>query len=78
MKHLTLPYPAWICHECGVKYGKRIPDVATWSEGTCGICQCTKSVTEPRDYGHIPTTPAGGIKVDADDVILEPAKEVHA
>ena len=57
------PYPAWVCNDCGEKYG-------TWYQGgvytgpknhcstnhygTCNVCGKTNvSVTEPRDYGHL-------------------------
>ena len=39
--------------DCGAKHGNRTPGVATWHEGTCGICGEKKPVTEPRDYGHL-------------------------
>lgn len=48
-------YPAWICMECGDKYGK-------WPEGhlatfhigdSCGWCKRDDvMVTEPRDYNY--------------------------
>jgi len=48
-----MTYPAWICANCGDKYGK-MPQghIATWHEDTCGWCGEVKSVTEPRDYGY--------------------------
>ncbi len=46
-------YPEWICADCGAKHGNRTQGVATWHEGTCGICGEKKPVTEPRDYGHL-------------------------
>jgi hypothetical protein len=46
-------YPQWICHECGVKYGKKECGVATWHQGKCDVCGKEKMVTEPRDYGHL-------------------------
>jgi hypothetical protein len=59
----TKPYPAWVCNDCGVKYG-------AWYQGGsysgpknhCSTCHydscdvCGKNdvvVTEPRDYGHL-------------------------
>ena len=54
----SLPYPAWICIDCGVKYGRYRSDCATFHEGECGWCKKQATVTEPRDYGfpkHIPT-----------------------
>ena len=46
-------YPTWVCDECGAKYGRRLPDVATWHEDTCDICARHRAVTEPRDFGHL-------------------------
>jgi hypothetical protein len=46
-------YPAWVCHACGAKYGTRIPVIATWHNGACGICYEERPVTEPRDYGYL-------------------------
>jgi len=51
MKHKT--YPAWICSNCGDKWGRRECGVATWHPDTCGICGVETMVTEPRDYGHL-------------------------
>lgn len=51
-------YVTWICHECGVKYGKREVGVATWHPGLCDICGRMRAVTEPRDFG--------GLKKDED------------
>ena len=47
------PYPIWICHECGDKYGNRPFGVATWHQDVCGVCGETKACTEPRDCGHL-------------------------
>ncbi|MDR0274103.1 MAG: hypothetical protein LBI48_01945 [Burkholderiaceae bacterium] len=46
-------YPAWVCADCGRKYGHRVPDVATWHEDTCGVCGKQTAVSEPRDFGHL-------------------------
>ena len=49
-------YPAWICADCGERWGRRPagnPHGATWHMGTCDICDEAKAVTEPRDYGHL-------------------------
>ena len=46
-------YPVWVCAKCGKKYGNRIPIMATWHTGVCGVCLEAASVTEPRDYGHL-------------------------
>lgn len=54
-------YPVWICHACGVKYGRVINDhCATYHVGSpCGWCATeTDPVTEPRDYGY-PKTHVG-------------------
>lgn len=46
-------YPQWICDSCGVKHGKKPCGTATWHMGTCDVCGKYKSVTEPRDFGHL-------------------------
>lgn len=46
-------YPVWVCAKCGEKYGNRIPHMATWHNGICGVCNRPRAVTEPRDYGHL-------------------------
>ena len=46
-------YPAWVCSHCGAKYGTRIPMMATWHMGRCGVCNAMTVVTQPRDYGHL-------------------------
>lgn len=48
-------YPRWICMECGRKHGRRLPDLATWHQGKCDLCQQAARVTEPRDFGHLRT-----------------------
>lgn len=52
---MNRPYPDWICHDCGVKYGKRLlPDhVATFHIDKCDVCGRDTLVTEPRDFGHL-------------------------
>ncbi len=47
------PYPSMICTECGILHGYRIPSLATYYPGTCGVCGQNKICTEPRDYGHL-------------------------
>lgn len=47
------PYPAWVCSDCGKKYGRRIPSLATYHIGVCGVCSKETMVTEPRDFGHL-------------------------
>jgi hypothetical protein len=47
------PYPQWICSDCGVKHGRRVPIMATWHVGECGVCGLAGMVTEPRDFGHL-------------------------
>lgn len=47
------PYPAWICSDCGDKWGRRGCGVSTWHPDTCSICGKQDLVTEPRDYGHL-------------------------
>lgn len=50
-------YPAWICQDCGSKYG-RWPKghLGTFHIGSqCGWCGRTDvPVTEPRDYSYPP------------------------
>jgi len=43
----------WVCYDCGVKHGRRVPGLATWHEGRCCVCGEMKTVTEPRDFGHL-------------------------
>jgi hypothetical protein len=45
-------YPSWICHECAMANGGVVGknQVSTIHEDTCGWCNQTKMVTEPRDY----------------------------
>lgn len=47
------PYPTWVCAPCGMKYGRRRPDLATWHFDKCGVCGHWASVTELRDFGHL-------------------------
>ena len=48
-------YPAWVCHECGQKYGNRshAGEASTWHYDVCGICGLYVPVTEPRDFLHL-------------------------
>lgn len=58
-----IPYPMWICDECGKKYGTWYASgaytgpsshCATYHLGKCDVCKDTDiPVTEPRDYGHL-------------------------
>ena len=52
---MTTDYPSWVCSECGRRFGNRPAQgmIATWHPGICGICNEEKSVTEPRDFGHL-------------------------
>lgn len=56
-------YPAWVCHDCGTRFGTWYEDgeylgpshhCATYHYDTCDVCG-THDVpcTEPRDYGHL-------------------------
>lgn len=47
-------YPTWICTPCGTRYGKRVPELATYHGGWCGWCGARTTVTEPRDFGYPP------------------------
>lgn len=51
-------YPEWVCVPCGKKYGRSVPELATLHEGVCGVCGESGPVTEPRDFGHLPSLPA--------------------
>ena len=42
----------WICHDCGMKYGKSRFEVSTWHNDVCDYCKESKAVTEARDYGY--------------------------
>lgn len=56
-------YPAWVCHPCGIKYGRWYQDgkyvgpshhCATMHYDSCDMCGANDvPVTEPRDYGHL-------------------------
>ena len=48
-------YPRWVCHDCGVRYGKlgRQAGVATYHPDTCDVCGQHASCTVPRDFGHL-------------------------
>ena len=50
MKH---DYPAWICSDCGDKWGRKECGISTWHEDKCDMCGYVSLVTEPRDYGHL-------------------------
>lgn len=42
----------WICHDCGIKYGKPRFSVSTWHQDKCDYCGEIKAVTESRDFGY--------------------------
>lgn len=46
-------YPAWICSDCGDKWGRKECGDSTWHEGECGVCGSVAPVTEPRNYGYL-------------------------
>lgn len=48
-------YPAWICIDCGRKFGRRRPthEITVHEGDTCDICGEKKPTTEPRDFGHL-------------------------
>jgi rRNA maturation protein Nop10 len=48
-----MTYPQWICHDCGMKYGRRACGIATWHIGICNVCGKKSEVTEPRDFAHL-------------------------
>jgi hypothetical protein len=41
----------WVCADCGLKHGTRLPVMATWHEDTCEVCGAVGPVTEARDFG---------------------------
>lgn len=46
--------PAWVCANCGSRFGKHMPKDATWHYGTCHIClEQAVAITEPRDFGYL-------------------------
>lgn len=47
--------PAWVCNDCGRKYGQRIYEthISTWHMDTCGVCGRHAAVTEARDFGYL-------------------------
>lgn len=46
-------FPAQVCSACAVLAGGRLRTLtATWHEGKCEVCGITKTVTQPRDFGH--------------------------
>lgn len=59
-----MSYPDWVCVECGERYGNRMPKVATWHNGVCGVCGQERIVTEPRDFGHLNLPSASSVGVD--------------
>jgi hypothetical protein len=42
----------WICHECGIKYGRKVVDYATYHYDKCEYCNKDTSVTSTRDFGY--------------------------
>lgn len=53
-----MDYPSWVCYDCGMRLGRREygdgeMKSSTWHTGRCDVCGETKSVTEPRDFGHL-------------------------
>lgn len=57
-KGIDMIQPDWVCHDCGVKYGNKQYEnhISTWHNGTCGVCNQEKPVTEPRDFGYLTIT----------------------
>lgn len=63
VKNKNKNYPAWVCHDCGVCYGKWYedgeylgpsPHYASYHYDTCDVCGKNEvPCTEPRDYGHL-------------------------
>lgn len=47
-------YPSYICKECAVSGGGKIPSghIACFHMGICPCCAEMKALTQPRDYGY--------------------------
>lgn len=52
-KNIAVDQPEWVCMQCGSKYGRRLPKLATWHTDICPICKRRTAVTEPRDFGYL-------------------------
>lgn len=57
-----MTYPTWICIDCGELLGKWFASgkytgpfnlCSTMHTGICDVCKQKKTVTEPRDFGHL-------------------------
>lgn len=59
----------YICHDCGMKYGKPRSSCATFYHGYCDYCNKNKIVTESRDYCY-PELPWKNVYDDNKDSIL--------
>ncbi len=65
-KERKIKYPEWVCHECGISYGRWYLNgsyvgpshySATYHTNNCDICGAQNvQVTEPRDYGGLKQT----------------------
>lgn len=55
LKHSLVQQPKLVCHECGIKYGRKVikDHISTYHIGTCDVCNQETSVTEPRDFGYL-------------------------
>lgn len=51
MKKKLLKYPRRICTSCGLFYGHKPHWPSTYHMAPCGVCNESKMVTEPRDFG---------------------------
>jgi hypothetical protein len=51
----TATVVSWVCHPCGMKYGRRTDpgSASTIHHGRCDVCGQPATVTQPRDYGHL-------------------------
>ena len=46
-------YPRWVCWDCGAANSRVTRDaVPTWQKGTCGVCERSTGVTQPRDFAY--------------------------
>ena len=42
----------YICHDCGIKYGKPKAGAITIHQGKCGVCGKTTGICHQRNYGY--------------------------
>ena len=52
-RNVSTVQPEWACGPCGATYGDGHGRLATWHDGTCGVCGKQASVTGPRKFGFL-------------------------